>query len=128
MQCYATKRSASASRLHRRVVVWDRSPNRARRRYEVRRKTVASPFAGAVKVSGPGAADKRPPILQGLSLQDTRRVAAIEAVPGYACSVDAQWRLADGTVKDGAAHGFATPRKAGEPCPTTTGKCEGTIR
>jgi hypothetical protein len=90
---------------------------------------VASPFAASARVSVAGVAvDGRPAVLQGLSMQDTRKAAAIFAVPGYSCTVDADWSHGGETVH-GAAHGFATPRKSGEPCATLDkAGCTGTIR
>jgi len=90
-----------------------------------------SVFAGATRTAVAGTAtDSRPAILHGLPLREARVAAAVEALAGYSCSVDAEWTLADGTVKSGAAHGFATPRTPGDPCPSTAvkGGCPGTIR
>lgn len=90
---------------------------------------IASPFAASARVSVAGVpVDTRPAILQGLPLRDIRKAAAIYAVPGYSCTVDADW-LHNGETVTGAAHGFATPRKAGAPCPSTQDDgCKGTIR
>ena len=90
---------------------------------------VASPFAASQRVSVAGVpVDTRPAILQGLPLRDARKAAAIHALPGYSCSVDADWNH-DGAVITGAAHGFATERKTGTPCPSTQDDgCKGTIR
>lgn len=96
----------------------------------------ASPFAGATRSAVAGqATDSRPAILHGLPLRDARAAAAIHALAGYSCSIDAEWRNAAGQPYPdapamGAAHGFATPRNAGDPCPHTdrTGACPGVIR
>jgi len=90
-----------------------------------------SVFAGATRTAVAGTAtDSRPAILHGLPLREARVAAAANALAGYSCTVDAEWTLADGKVMQGAAHGFATPRTPGDPCPSTAvkGGCPGTIR
>jgi hypothetical protein len=93
-----------------------------------------SPFAAAALVSGTGKASTIPEPLRGASQKDARRIAAVLAIPGWSCTVDAEYAVPgeDGT-RVGAAHGFAYAHKPGEPCKGVRGvpkgeTCPGVVR
>lgn len=96
---------------------------------------IASPFAalGVIGLTASGKVDPRPaPIVaaftaapDGKRQQWAREAARVHSVPGYSCTVDVTLNTVKGPVTI-AAHGFASARDAGIPCPTNG--CNGTIR
>ena len=99
----------------------------------VAREAYVSPFA---RLTGPAASRNRwdgVPALaaaaaaapDGDRTHAVREAAAWESVPLYSCTAPVGEWQANGETRT-VGHGFATPRKSGDACPTNG--CKGTIR
>ena len=100
---------------------------------------VASPFAAAsIILPGRTAASAEtswPVELQGLDRKSRKRTAAVLALPGWSCTVEATYAVpGEDAPRTGALHGTTFPVESGTPCKGVSNRpdgqtiCSGTYR